>query len=101
MTRKGSQIKRSKRKLTTNPRKRTDSRSQQFHLAEAQRLTRTGHWVLTVASQRSVWSPELFRIFDFDPAAQKPSLLALLSRVHPDDRPDLEKKINCVLLGGQ
>src|SRR6516165_12439986 len=103
MARKGSKVNRRRREHATNPRKRTDSGSQRskFYLAEAQRLTRTGHWVLTASSQRSVWSPELFRIFDFDPAAQKPSLLALLSRVHPDDRPDVEKKVNCVLLGGQ
>ena len=88
-----------KRKIATKPRKRADSWSQrsEFHLAEAQRLTRTGHWVLTVSSQRSFWSPELFRIFDFDPATQKPSLSALLKRVHPEDRPDVEKKINGVI----
>jgi PAS domain S-box-containing protein len=68
-------------------------------LAEAQRLSRTGHWVFTVSSQRSFWSPEWFRIFDFDPAAQKPSLSAFLRRVHPEDRPDVEKKINSVILG--
>jgi PAS domain S-box-containing protein len=103
MAQKGSKINRSRRKVPTKPRKRTNSESQRstFHLSEAQRLTRTGHWVLTVSSQRSVWSPELFRIFDFDPAAQKPSLLALINRVHPDDRSDVQKKINGALLGGQ
>src|SRR6516165_8089605 len=103
MAQKGSKINRSRRKVPTKPRKRTNSESQRstFHLTEAQRLTRTGHWVLTVSSQRSVWSPELFRIFDFDPAAQKPSLLALINRVHPDDRSDVQKKINGALLGGQ
>jgi hypothetical protein len=95
MARKGSKINRSRRKLATKSRKRTDNGSQRskLYLAEAQRLTRTGHWVLTASSQLSVWSPELFRIFDFDPVAQKPSLFALLGRVHPDDRPDVEKKI--------
>src|SRR5262245_8032576 len=101
MARKGSKINQSKRKIATKPRKRADSwplRSK-FHLAEVQRLTRTGHWVLTVSSQRSFWSPELFRILDFDPATQKPSLSTLLTRLHPDDRPDVEEKINRAILG--
>ena len=103
MARKGSKINQRKRKIATKPRKRADSWPQrsEFHLAEAQRLTRTGHWVLTVSSQRSFWSPELFRIFDFDPATQKPSLSALLNRVHPEDRPDVEKKINGVIVAGR
>ena len=94
MARKGSKINQSERKIATRPRKRVDSWPQRskFHLAEAQRLTRTGHWVLTLSSQRSFWSPELFRIFDFDPATQKPSLSALLKRVHPEDRPDVERE---------
>jgi PAS domain S-box-containing protein len=102
MARKGSKSNQRKRKIATRPAKQADSWSQRskFHFAEAQRLSRTGHWVLAVSSQRSFWSPELFRIFDFDPATQKPSLSALLKRVHPEDRPDVDKKINSVILGG-
>ena len=89
MAQKGSKSNQRKRKIATRPPKQAGSWSQRskFHLAEAQRLSRTGHWVLAVSSQRSFWSPELFRIFDFDPATQKPSLSALLKRVHPEDRP--------------
>jgi len=102
MARKGSKSDQRKRKIATRPPKQTDSWSQRskFHLGEAQRLSRTGHWVLAVSSQRIFWSPELFRIFDFDPATQKPSLSALLKRVHPEDQPDVDKKINSLILGG-
>ena len=102
MARKGSKSNQRKRKIATRPPKQTDSWSQRskFHLGEAQRLSRTGHWVLAVSSQRIFWSPELFRIFDFDPATQKPSLSALLKRVHPEDQPDVDKKINSLVLGG-
>src|SRR5215831_12181701 len=101
MARKGSKSNQRKRKVTTRSPKQADTWSQRskFHLAEVQRLTRTGHWVLTVSSQRSFWSPELFRILDFDPATQKPSLSTLLTRLHPDDRPDVEEKINRAILG--
>jgi PAS domain S-box-containing protein len=102
MARKGSKSNQRKRKVATKPPKQADSRSQRskFHFAEAQRLSQTGHWVLAVSSKRSFWSPELFRIFDFDPTTQRPSLSALLKRVHPEDRPDVDKKINSVILGG-
>jgi PAS domain S-box-containing protein len=42
----------------------------------------------------------LFRIFDFDPATMKPSLSELLKRVHPEDRRDVEKKVNRAILKG-
>src|SRR5580704_14249180 len=66
MARKGSKNNPRKRKIATRPLKQTESWSQRskFHLGEAQRLSRTGHWVLAVSSQRIFWSPELFRIFD-------------------------------------
>jgi PAS domain S-box-containing protein len=102
MARKGSKSDQKKRKIATGPPKQTGSwsRRSKFHLAEAQRLSQTGHWIFAVSSQRTFWSPELFRIFDFDPATQKPSLSALLKQVHPEDLPDVHKKINSVILGG-
>jgi PAS domain S-box-containing protein len=102
MARKGSKSDQKKRKIATGPPKQTGSwsRRSKFHLAEAQRLSQTGHWIFAVSSQRTFWSPELFRIFDFDPAMQKPSLSALLKQVHPEDLPDVHKKINSVILGG-
>jgi PAS domain S-box-containing protein len=102
MARTKSKINQRKRKTATKLRKQADSESRrsESHLAEAERLTRTGHWVLTISSRRSFWSPEFFRMFDFDPATRKPSLKAFLKRVHPEDRRDVEKKINRVILGG-
>jgi PAS domain S-box-containing protein len=102
MARKGRKSSQRRRKITTKPPKQTGGWSQrgELHLTEAQRLSRTGHWVLAVSSQRIFWSPELFRILDFNPTTQKASLSALLKRVHPEDRPNVDKKINSVILGG-
>jgi signal transduction histidine kinase len=102
MARTKSKINQRKRKTATKLRKRADSESRrsESHSAESERLTLTGHWVLTISSRRCFWSLEFFRIFNLDPATEKPSLSALLKRVHPEDRRDVEKKINRVILEG-
>jgi PAS domain S-box-containing protein len=64
------------------------------YLARAQRLTRTGSWVYRISSGRSFWSLELFQIFGFDAKGKKPALSALLERVHPEDRLDVQSKID-------
>src|SRR5215831_15408012 len=40
------------------------------YLAEAQRLTRTGSFGWDVSTGELYWSGEMFRIFEFDPAAE-------------------------------
>jgi PAS domain S-box-containing protein len=60
-------------------------RRSEAHLAEAQRLSRTGS---SVYSETAIlyWSEEAFRIWGFDPAQGLPSREAKLQRIHPDDR---------------
>jgi PAS domain S-box-containing protein len=86
---------RQNRRAPTLTRKR-DSRSlrSETHLARAQRLARTGSWVFRISSGRSVWSLELFQILAFDPKSKTPSLSAFLERVHPEDRLDVEARID-------
>ena len=64
-------------------------RSESF-LAEGQRLSRTGSWAWTVATDEVVWSREHHRIFGFDPDKTRPSLQTFWQRVHPQDRPPLQ-----------
>jgi C4-dicarboxylate-specific signal transduction histidine kinase len=62
-------------------------RSREF-LKEAQRLSSTGGFAWRVATDETAWSEQLYRIFEFNPAA--PVTLELIgSRVHPDDLPML------------
>jgi PAS domain-containing protein len=57
-------------------------RSKEF-LKEAQRLSSTGGFAWRVAKDEIRWSEQLYRIFEFDPAA--PVTLELIgSRVHPE-----------------
>jgi PAS domain S-box-containing protein len=59
-------------------------RRQAAHLAEAQKLSLTGSFSWNIETGEIFWSEESFRIFGFD-AATKPSMEAVLTRVHPDD----------------
>jgi PAS domain S-box-containing protein len=74
-------------------------RSEQF-LAEAQRLSKTGSFVWNSASDKLVWSEELFRIYEFDPTT-KLTLDLVLTRIHPDDRPLLEQKTALASANGE
>src|SRR5258708_16607314 len=75
------------------------------YLAEAQKLTHTGSWVVQVPqmenAQREVgqglaviprfgwdasyWSKEMYRIFGFDPGPTTPSYVEIVQRMHPED----------------
>ena len=55
-------------------------------LKEAQALAKVGHWELDHATQALIWSDEIFRIFDMDPASVSVSYATFLAAVHPDDR---------------
>jgi signal transduction histidine kinase len=64
-------------------------RSEAF-LAEAQRLSSTGSFSWSAASDEITWSEQLYRIFEFDKSARvTPALIE--TRVHPADRPGIRK----------
>ena len=70
-------------------------------MAEGQRLTRTGTWALNVVTKRYFWSPELFRILEFDPASTDPSISTFLDRVHPSDRGAVQQNIDLAIHTGK
>jgi PAS domain S-box-containing protein len=56
-------------------------------LAQAQRLSHTGTWVLDGTTKRFLyWSDESYRIWGFDPLQGLPSRDDMWERIHPDDR---------------
>jgi PAS domain S-box-containing protein len=64
-----------------------DLQRSEGYLAEAQRLSHTGSWVLNVAARETIhWSQETYRLYGFDPEAGIPPFDALLQRIHPEDR---------------
>src|SRR5713101_4521222 len=62
-------------------------RRSESYLAEAQRLSHTGTWVLDARAMRYLyWSDEAYRIWGFDPLQGHPSRENMWQRIHPDDR---------------
>jgi PAS domain S-box-containing protein len=61
-------------------------------LTEGQRLSRTGSFSWCVATGEIIWSDQVYRIFEFNPAV--PVTLELIgTRVHPEDIPLMEDMI--------
>src|SRR5258705_4037303 len=63
-------------------------------LAQAQRLSRTGTWVMNGTTRRFLyWSDESYRIWGFDPLQGLPSRDDMWGRIHPDDRERLWEEV--------
>ena len=61
-------------------------RQSEARLTEAQRIARLGNWELDLTSNILLWSDEIYRIFEIDPARFGTSYEAFLDAIHPDDR---------------
>jgi diguanylate cyclase (GGDEF)-like protein len=58
----------------------------QERLTEAQEVARLGSWDRLVPGGETTWSDEMFRLLDYDPLVQVPSIEAYIAQVHADDR---------------
>ena len=76
-------------------RKRADEalRRSEAYLAEAERISHTGSWAYSPASDIHYWSQECYRIMGFDLAEIVPRLERFLERVHPEDLPRLRERL--------
>ncbi len=76
------------RKRVEEERKRAEQAllTNEIRLNEAQRIAKLGSWELNLATGELLWSEEIFRMFEIDPATFTPSYEAFLKAVHPDDR---------------
>jgi len=70
-------------------------RRSEAYLFEAQKLSHTGSFGGDVSSGEIYWSPETFRIFEYDRTI-KPTLALALQRIHPDDRELVQQIIDRV-----
>jgi PAS domain S-box-containing protein len=57
--------------------------------ADAQRLSHTGNFTADIVADEHMWSEELYRIFEFDPAV-KIRVQAVRDVIHPDDLPSFD-----------
>jgi len=70
-------------------------RRSEAYLAEAQELSHTGSFGWDVSSGEIYWSPETFRIFEYEPTA-KVTIELIMQRTHPEDRPLVQQLIERV-----
>lgn len=64
----------------------SELRHSEEQLRQAQRVAHLGSWEEDLTSHRLIWSDEMYRIFERDPASFQPSYEAVLDAIHPDDR---------------
>lgn len=77
----------------TTERKRAEQavRESESQLVAAQERGHFGSWELDLTTRTGVWSREMFRLFDLDPARGTPTLDEFAALVHPDDRGALQR----------
>jgi PAS domain S-box-containing protein len=71
----------------------------QTRLAEAQAMAQTGSYEFDVATRKTIWSDELFRLLGFSPGEIEPSYETWLSCLHPDDRATAKQFLRDVIAG--
>jgi PAS domain S-box-containing protein len=73
----------------------------EYNLAEAERLGNTGSWEYDTQSGSSVWSENMFRIFDVDPKTSRELRFRhfVENLVHPDDRKRFSNEFQLALEG--
>lgn len=83
-------------------RKRAEEKLRQSEafLADAQRLSRTGSFAMTLGTERITWSAETYRIFEVAPTTPEVPLATVLSRVHPDSLQTVKQVIEQARNGG-
>jgi DNA-binding response OmpR family regulator len=74
-------------------------RQREANLADAQRLAQLGIWEWHIRTDTSVWSEELFRIFQLAPRLGGLKREEFLHYVHPDDRGPVNEAITEALVG--
>jgi len=69
-------------------RRRTQAALQESEarLKDAQRLAGLGNWEGDLLNDRLIWSDEVYRIFELDPATFEPTYRGFMQAVHPEDR---------------
>lgn len=68
------------------PYRKTDLRTLELQLREAQQLAHFGSWEWDLREDRITWSDTLYEMMGLDRASFRPSVDTFLSLVHPQDR---------------
>src|SRR6266481_598840 len=77
-----------------------DRKRSEFYLAEGQRLSHAGSWSFKPDLTCDYWSRELYEILGFDPRNGIPTISDYFTRVHPEDRKNVEATIQGMIAAG-
>ena len=73
--------------ITERKRAEETIRRSEAYLAEAQRLSKTGSFAWSPATDNTYYSEECYRVLGFEPqGATAPSFETVMQRIHPDDQ---------------
>jgi len=81
------------RDVTEQKRLEDRLRQSERNLAEGQRLTKTGSWILDFATGNTDWSVETCRIFGFPDPPPSPHYSEFRERVRPEDRERVDQAL--------
>jgi len=76
-------------------------RKRETELRETQERAKLGSWELDLATQMGSWSPEMFRLFNWDPTHGVPTLAEFLEMLHADDRRLIEEGLTRAIQTGE
>jgi len=79
------------RDVTEQKRLQDRLRRSEMNLAEGQRLTKTGSWILDFKTGETDWSVETCRIFGFPDPPPSPPYSEFRARVRPEDRDGVDQ----------
>jgi PAS domain S-box-containing protein len=79
------------RDITEQKRLENRMRASEKNLAEGQRLTKTGSWILDYPTGNTDWSVETCRIFGFPDPPPSPHYSQFRARVRPEDREAVDR----------
>lgn len=71
----------------------------EYLLSTAQRIARIGSWSVDLATNKTTWSDESYRLYGVSPETFVPSAESLLELIHPEDRPQLLRSIQAYAHG--
>ena len=81
------------RDITERKRLEDKLRESEKSLAEGQRLTKTGSWILDYRTGKTDWSVETCRIFGFPDPPPSPDYREFRERVRPEDRDGVDRAL--------
>jgi two-component system, cell cycle sensor histidine kinase and response regulator CckA len=87
------------RDQTAERQAQTAIRQAKKRLERAEEQAGLGSWEFDIGTQEGYWSPQMFRLFDLEPAAETPEFDTYLTLIHPEDRPIVQQALTTISSG--